>query len=112
MVQTERVMSPSAYLGLLRRDDVKKLLAAYTQEKGQAGFETVFAEYSAEWGSEPSQTTIKKTAVDIGTDYMFVTAAQSSLYLHAAYARWVLLSSMSGWSCGFLKMFDSDRTLL
>lgn len=69
------------------RDDVKRLLTAYTKEKGQAGFEAAFAEYSTEWGSEPSQTTIKKTAVDIGTDSMFLTGAQTSLYLHAAYAR-------------------------
>lgn len=72
------------------RDDVKRLLASYTKDKGQAGFEAAFAEYSVEWGSEPSQTTMKKTAVDIGTDRMFLIGVQTSLYLHAAYARWVL----------------------
>lgn len=72
------------------RDEVKRLLAAYTKEKGQAGFKAAFAEYSADWASTLSQTTIKKSAVDIGTDVMFLTGAQSSLYLHAANARWAL----------------------
>lgn len=74
----------------LFRDEVKRLLAYYTKEKGQAGFEAAFAEYAVEWGSTPSQTTIMKTAVDIGTDYLFLIGAQSSIYLHASYAKWVL----------------------
>ncbi|XP_051269111.1 bile salt-activated lipase-like [Dicentrarchus labrax] len=68
-------------------EDVKRLLAAYTKEKGQAGLEIAFAEYSSDWGSAPSQNTIKRTAVDIGTDYMFLVPAQTTIYLHAANAR-------------------------
>ncbi|XP_053195605.1 bile salt-activated lipase-like [Scomber japonicus] len=67
-------------------EDVKRLLATYTKENGQAGFEIAFAEYSSNWGSTPSQDTIKRTAVDIGTDSMFLAPTQTSLFLHAAYA--------------------------
>ncbi|TKS67830.1 Bile salt-activated lipase [Collichthys lucidus] len=67
-------------------EDVKRLLAAYTKEKGQAGLEVAFAEYSSHWGSTPSQDTIKKTAVDIGTDYIFLVPIQTAIYLHAANA--------------------------
>ncbi|KAM7393203.1 hypothetical protein PAMA_008042 [Pampus argenteus] len=68
------------------KEDVKRLLAAYTKEKGQAGFEIAFAEYSSNWGSTPNQETIKKTAVAIGTDYLFLVPTQTAIYLHAANA--------------------------
>ncbi|XP_034062233.1 bile salt-activated lipase-like [Gymnodraco acuticeps] len=68
-------------------EDVKRLLGAYTKETGQAGFEVAFTEYSSNWGSTPTQTTIKKAAVDIGTDFLFLVPAQTAIYLHAANAR-------------------------
>lgn len=43
--------------------------------------------YSSEWESTPSQTTIKRTAVDIGTDYIFLVPIETAIYLHAANAR-------------------------
>lgn len=71
------------------REDVKRLLAAYTKEKGPAGPEAAFAVYSSEWESTPSQTTIKRTAVDIGTDYIFLVPVETAIHLHAANARLV-----------------------
>ncbi|XP_068191521.1 bile salt-activated lipase-like [Antennarius striatus] len=68
-------------------EDVKKLLAAYTREKGQAGFDIAFSEYTSSWGSAPTQTAVKKTVVDIGTDYMFLIPTQTAIYLHAANVR-------------------------
>lgn len=68
-------------------EDVRRLLAAYTKDKGAAGFEVAFALYSSEWGSAPSQTTIRRTAVDIGTDYLFLVPLQTAIFLHAANAR-------------------------
>ncbi|XP_076613951.1 bile salt-activated lipase-like [Chaetodon auriga] len=68
-------------------EDVKRLLAAYTEEKGKAAVEIAFTEYSANWGSTPSQNTIKRTALDIGTDYVFLVPTQTAIYLHAAHAR-------------------------
>lgn len=69
------------------REDIKRLLAAYTKEKGQAGFQLAFAEYSSNWGATPTQETIKRTAVDIGTDYIFLAPIQAAIHLHSACAR-------------------------
>ncbi|CAB1433651.1 unnamed protein product [Pleuronectes platessa] len=68
-------------------EDLRRLLAAYTKEKGQAGLEVAFTEYSSNWGSEPSQETIKRTVVDIGTDYIFLVPIQTAIHLHTANAR-------------------------
>ncbi|XP_034565759.1 bile salt-activated lipase-like [Notolabrus celidotus] len=68
-------------------EDVKRLLAAYGKDFGQAGFDIAFAEYSSSWESSPSQDTIKKTAVDIATDNGFLVPSQVELYLHADNAR-------------------------
>ncbi|XP_056157758.1 bile salt-activated lipase-like [Lampris incognitus] len=68
-------------------EDVRRLLRVYTKEKGQPGLDIAFAEYSSNWGPTPSQYAIKITAVDIGTDYIFLAAIQASLYLHAANAK-------------------------
>lgn len=80
---------------LLYREDVRRLLAAYTKEKGEIGLDIAFAEYSSNWGSEPVQETIRRTAVDIGTDYLFLVPVLSAIYLHAANARFGELLSVS-----------------
>ncbi|XP_010765068.1 bile salt-activated lipase-like, partial [Notothenia coriiceps] len=67
-------------------DDVKRLLAAYTKDKGKAGADNAYSTYTSNWGSNPSRETIKKTVVDIGTDYIFLVPIQAALYLHAANA--------------------------
>uniref|UniRef100_A0A8D3AWK6 Carboxylic ester hydrolase n=1 Tax=Scophthalmus maximus TaxID=52904 RepID=A0A8D3AWK6_SCOMX len=76
-------------------EDVRRLLAAYTKEKGEVGLDIAFAEYSSNWGSEPVQETIRRTAVDIGTDYLFLVPVLSAIYLHAANARFGELLSPS-----------------
>uniref|UniRef100_A0A8C6UNU4 Carboxylic ester hydrolase n=1 Tax=Neogobius melanostomus TaxID=47308 RepID=A0A8C6UNU4_9GOBI len=67
-------------------DDLKRLLAAYTSDKGIKGMEEAFSVYSADWSTTPDQETVKKTAVDIGTDYIFLVPTQAALYLHAKHA--------------------------
>ncbi|XP_035995964.1 bile salt-activated lipase [Fundulus heteroclitus] len=67
-------------------DDVKRLLAAFTKEKGTPGIENGFSTYTLDWGSNPSSETIKKTVVAIETDYMFLIPTQAALYLHASNA--------------------------
>ncbi|XP_072309586.1 bile salt-activated lipase-like [Eucyclogobius newberryi] len=62
--------------------DLKALLASYTKEKGKAGMENAFSTYSSDWGTQPNRETIKKTAVAIGTDYIFLVPTQAALYLH------------------------------
>ncbi|KAJ3605877.1 hypothetical protein NHX12_027920 [Muraenolepis orangiensis] len=59
------------------------LLRALTKEKGLAGMESAFSTYSSTWGTKPSQETIKKTVVEIGTDFTFLVPIQMSLYLHS-----------------------------
>ncbi|XP_068585582.1 bile salt-activated lipase-like [Cebidichthys violaceus] len=68
-------------------EDVKRLLAAYTKDMGPAASEIAFAEYSSNWGLTPSQDSIRRAAVDIGTDYIFMVPIQTAIYLHAANAR-------------------------
>lgn len=74
-------------LYFLHREDVKRLLAAYTKDFGPSGLDVAFAEYSSTWGSSPSQDTIKKTAVELGTDYIFTVPSQIATYLHADNSR-------------------------
>lgn len=76
------VPSPSVH-----SEDVRRLLASYTKEKGQAGADNAYSTYVSDWGSNPSQETIKKTIVAIGTDYIFLVPTQAALYLHASNAR-------------------------
>ncbi|XP_032426170.1 bile salt-activated lipase-like [Xiphophorus hellerii] len=68
-------------------DDVKRLLASFTKEKGALGSENAFSTYTLDWGSKPSRETVKKTVVAIETDYLFLIPTQAALYLHASKAR-------------------------
>ncbi|XP_029940872.1 bile salt-activated lipase-like [Salarias fasciatus] len=79
---------PSVNSQLLDTDpeDVKRLLASYTKEKGSAGVAEAYSTYTSYWGNKPSRETIKKTVVAIGTDYIFLVPTQTALYLHAAAA--------------------------
>ncbi|KAG7499004.1 bile salt-activated lipase-like [Solea senegalensis] len=67
-------------------EDVRRLLASYTKEKGKAGLDHAYATYTSHWASNPDRETVKKTAVAIGTDYIFLVPAQAALYLHASNA--------------------------
>lgn len=51
---------------------------------GPEGFQVASDEYFSKWGASPSQETVQRTAVDIGTDYCFLVSTQAALYLHAA----------------------------
>ncbi|XP_054468252.1 bile salt-activated lipase-like [Anoplopoma fimbria] len=66
-------------------DIVKRLLASYTKQ-GKAAVDHGYSTYTSTWGSNPSKETIKKTIVEIGTDYIFLVPTQVALYLHAANA--------------------------
>ncbi|KAM4527220.1 bile salt-activated lipase-like [Odontesthes bonariensis] len=64
-------------------EDVKRLLASFTKEKGKLGFENAYSTYTLDWGSNPKRETIKKTVVAIETDFIFLIPTQTALYLHA-----------------------------
>uniref|UniRef100_A0A669C6B5 Carboxylic ester hydrolase n=1 Tax=Oreochromis niloticus TaxID=8128 RepID=A0A669C6B5_ORENI len=70
-----------------KNKEIPVLLAAYTKKKGEAGLDIAFAEYISNWDSTPSQDTIKRTAVEIGTDYIFLVPTEAAVYLHAANAK-------------------------
>ena len=65
---------------------MERLLASYTKEKGKAGLEKAYSLYTSTWGANPSWEDVKKTIVEIGTDYIFLVPTQAALYLHAANA--------------------------
>ncbi|CAJ1070933.1 bile salt-activated lipase-like [Xyrichtys novacula] len=67
-------------------EDVKRLLASYTKEGGNAALEAGYSTYTSAWGANPDRETVKKTVVEIGTDYIFLVPTQIALYLHAAKA--------------------------
>ncbi|XP_056140910.1 bile salt-activated lipase-like [Lampris incognitus] len=64
-------------------EQVKKLLAGLTKEKGAAAVQTAYNTYSAHWGSQPQQEVVKKTVADLETDYLFLVPTQTALHLHA-----------------------------
>uniref|UniRef100_A0A8C6V3J6 Carboxylic ester hydrolase n=1 Tax=Neogobius melanostomus TaxID=47308 RepID=A0A8C6V3J6_9GOBI len=66
--------------------DLKRLLAAYTRPKGIKGMEEAFSVYSADWSTTNVSEIVKKTAVDVGTDYIFLVPTQVALNLHAKHA--------------------------
>ncbi|KAI4885045.1 hypothetical protein NFI96_001981 [Prochilodus magdalenae] len=64
-------------------EDVYQLLSALTSLKGQPAAYAALEQYTANWGSSPGRDDIKKTVVDIETDYIFLVPTQTALYLHA-----------------------------
>ncbi len=69
------------------RDEVRALSKALSESRGvDAGIAT-YEEYTVNWGSKPSDTDIKKTVVDMETDYIFLVPTQTALYLHSDHAK-------------------------
>merc|ERR1712168_993156 len=68
-------------------EDVEELLRSYTQEKGSAAATAAFNLYSSTWSSNPTKEQVKKTVVDIGTDWIFLVPTQAALYMHATHAK-------------------------
>ncbi|XP_077441710.1 bile salt-activated lipase-like [Vanacampus margaritifer] len=80
---------PSINMGMIKTstDGMKMLLESFTKDKGEAGLEEALSVYTAEWQDDPSKEDVKRTVVDIETDYIFLAPTQVSLELHAASAR-------------------------
>lgn len=69
------------------RKDVRELSIALSESRGlDAGIAT-YEEYTVNWGSKPSDKDIKKTVVDMETDYIFLVPTQAALYLHSDHAK-------------------------
>ncbi|XP_022532354.2 carboxyl ester lipase, tandem duplicate 2 [Astyanax mexicanus] len=67
-------------------EDVKELLTALTRVKGPEAAASAFSQYSSGWSSKPTNVEVKKTIVDIETDYIFLVPTQTALYLHNKHA--------------------------
>ncbi|KAF3848626.1 hypothetical protein F7725_015123 [Dissostichus mawsoni] len=68
-------------------EDVEKLLAAFIKDKGDAALQAALSLYNSTWEPTPSQENIKKTLVDIETDFLFLASTQAALKLHADNAK-------------------------
>nr|QGW67275.1 bile-salt activated lipase [Rhamdia quelen] len=68
-------------------EDVKTLLTALTSDKGAEAAAAAYDQYTATWGAQPGKSDIKKTIVEIETDYTFLVPTQTALYLHAKHAK-------------------------
>uniref|UniRef100_A0A3Q3G0I3 Carboxylic ester hydrolase n=1 Tax=Labrus bergylta TaxID=56723 RepID=A0A3Q3G0I3_9LABR len=67
-------------------EDLKRLLASYVKDIDPKSLDNAYSTYTSNWGPNPNQETIKKTVVDVGTDFIFLVPTQAALYLHAANA--------------------------
>ncbi|XP_029467137.1 bile salt-activated lipase [Rhinatrema bivittatum] len=68
-------------------DDVYKLVAGLTLQKGVEGANATYSIYTQDWGGSPDQETMKKTVVDLETDYIFLVPTQLALAQHQQNAR-------------------------
>ncbi|KAF3848680.1 hypothetical protein F7725_015177 [Dissostichus mawsoni] len=75
------------FRGIPFADDVEKLLAAFIKDKGDAAFQAALSLYNSTWEPTPSQESLKKTLVDIKTDFLFLASTQAALKLHADNAK-------------------------
>ncbi|XP_010769079.1 bile salt-activated lipase-like, partial [Notothenia coriiceps] len=68
-------------------EEVETLLAAFTKDKSDAGLQAALSLYNSTWEPTPSQESIKKTLVDIETDFLFLASTQAALHRHADNAK-------------------------
>uniref|UniRef100_A0A8C4S5C1 Carboxylic ester hydrolase n=1 Tax=Erpetoichthys calabaricus TaxID=27687 RepID=A0A8C4S5C1_ERPCA len=66
--------------------DLYKLLLGLSKEKGDPAAKDAFDLYTQSWGANPSLETIKKTVVDVETDFLFIAPTYASLCLHNQHA--------------------------
>uniref|UniRef100_A0A673LQM4 Carboxylic ester hydrolase n=1 Tax=Sinocyclocheilus rhinocerous TaxID=307959 RepID=A0A673LQM4_9TELE len=68
-------------------EDVRALSIALSESRGPDAGVATYEEYTVNWGSKPSDTDVKKTIVDMETDYIFLVPTQATLYLHSDHAK-------------------------
>ncbi|NWW81862.1 CEL lipase, partial [Climacteris rufus] len=69
-------------LGKISADQFYDLVKGLTVDRGEAGANATYSIYTETWGDKPSQEVMKKTVVDLITDYMFLVPTQWALNLH------------------------------
>ncbi|XP_061867770.1 bile salt-activated lipase [Colius striatus] len=68
-------------------DEVYKLIKGLTVDRGQRGANLTYTLYTQAWGNNPEQEVVKKTVVEVATDYIFLVPTQWTLNLHLRNAR-------------------------
>ncbi|NXY08086.1 CEL lipase, partial [Pteruthius melanotis] len=63
-------------------DQVYDLIKGLTVDRGEAGANATYNIYTQSWGDKPSQEVVKKTVVELITDYIFLIPTQLALNLH------------------------------
>ncbi|NXF76757.1 CEL lipase, partial [Sclerurus mexicanus] len=68
-------------------EQVYNLIKGLTVDRGEAGANATYNIYTQSWGDSPKQEDMKKTVVDLITDYIFLIPTQLALNLHLENAR-------------------------
>ncbi|NXX66608.1 CEL lipase, partial [Spizella passerina] len=68
-------------------DQVYNLVKGLTVDRGEAGANATYNIYTQSWGDKPEQEVVKKTVVDLDTDYIFLIPTQVALDLHLQNAK-------------------------
>nr|AAI24754.1 Cel.2 protein [Danio rerio] len=74
-------------LATTTEEEVQALATALSKDRGQDAGIATFQEYTVNWGSKPNKEDIKKTVVEMETDYIFLVPTQTALYLHSDNAK-------------------------
>ncbi|XP_073456656.1 bile salt-activated lipase-like [Aquarana catesbeiana] len=69
------------------KEEVLKLVKGLTLPKGSSALDIAFELYTNQWGANPDQEVMKKTVVDMETDYIFLVPTQEALALHYMHAQ-------------------------
>ncbi|NXE46274.1 CEL lipase, partial [Casuarius casuarius] len=68
-------------------EEVYELIYGLTLEKGENATNAAYALYTQVWGDNPDQEVVKRTVVDVATDYIFLIPTQWTLKLHRQHAQ-------------------------
>ncbi|RLW00545.1 hypothetical protein DV515_00008781 [Chloebia gouldiae] len=68
-------------------DQVYNLIKGLTVDRGEAGANATYNIYTQNWGDKPGQEVVKKTVVELITDYIFLIPTQLALDLHVQNAK-------------------------
>ncbi|TRY95146.1 hypothetical protein DNTS_003854 [Danionella cerebrum] len=68
-------------------EDVQALATSLSRDRGQQAGAATYQEYTINWGSKPGKEEVKKTVVEMETDFIFLVPTQAALYLHVDNAK-------------------------
>ncbi|NXY48042.1 CEL lipase, partial [Ceuthmochares aereus] len=74
-------------LGKMTSEEFYNLVKGLTVDRGERGANATYNLYTQGWGDKPEQEAMKKTVVDLITDYIFLIPTQWTLNLHLQNAR-------------------------